>query len=433
MKKNFFYFICLILLIIGCNSLDLSQSVSISSSLSKTRSGSSIEAEQIAISAVLEMVHTIDKNTKRGDERRIATAQYVDKLSDPNEGEVLSSPVYIINFQDNAGFAIAAGDSKLPPVLCVVDSGHFHIGDELPLGAIAMLSSLDVGNYDETRDSMIDPWNCFPSDRYLVNWETISYGNTHGTQIDCRWGQKPRFNYLCPLIDGNRALVGCVPVAVGQIMYYYGKNTEYDGYTYNWSVLNNVVDTSSCPMYAGAWYGVANLLKTLGNPENLNAEYGVDSTSAKTSYAPRSFENFGYQNGGTYSDYSFWTLSYEIVHNHPVLLSARRSMKTTTYPNGHVDTSYYKGHAWVADQFLTAIGRVTVFDKDNNGEIVYRDTLTRHFIHCNWGWNGEYNGFFLSGQFKYKYPYSFPQRTQIDSFTGSEYKYLLKQVTGIRP
>lgn len=435
MKKSFVSFLILCLLIIGCNSLDLSQGISFNP-LIKTRSLSENEAEQAAICNVHEVVQAIDNSKNRGSVRRIANIQYTEKLLDPKEGEVLSSPVYIINFEDDAGFAIAAGNSKLPPVLCVVDSGHFQVGDELPLGAIAMLSNLD-SNLDDvkkdiTRDGIFDPWSYYPSDSFLVNWETISYGEIKGTPVSSRWGQEPRFNYLCPLIDGTRALTGCVPVAVGQIMYYYGKNAIYDGYTYNWSVLHNVVDTSSCPMYAGAWYGVANLLMTLGDPENLNATYGVGSTSSKTSYAPRTFENFGYQNGGTYADYSFWTLSYEIVHNHPVLLSAKRSMAITSFPNGQADTSYYNGHAWVADQFLTAVGRVTVFDY-NNGGIVFRDTLTREFIHCNWGWNGVHNGFFLSGHFKYNYPYQFQTRSQIDSIPGSEYKYEMKQVTGIRP
>ena len=432
MKKCIVSFMILCSLIIGCNSLDLLRDTSFNPGTIQTRSFPDRESEQVAISNVLEMVQAIDRNKNRGNVRQIESIQYTDMFSNSKEGEVLSSPIYIINFRDEAGFAIATGNSDLPPVLCVVDSGHFHVGDELPLGAIAMLFNSDIDNTDITREEIVDPWSYFPSDSFLVNWETLSYGSVKGTQVASRWDQEPRFNYLCPMVDGERTLTGCVPVAVGQIMYYYGKNAVYDGYTYNWSVLHNVVDTSSCPMYAGAWSGAANLLKTLGNPENLNATYGVGSTSSKTSYAPRTFENFGYQSGGTYTDYSFWTLSYEIVHGHPVLLSAKRSLEITSFPNGHADTSYYDGHAWVADQFLTAVGRVTVFDRYNGG-IVFRDTLTQKFIHCNWGWSGRYNGFFLSGHFKYKYPYTFPTRSQIDSIPGSEYKFKLKQVTGIRP
>lgn len=425
--------LCLLLLTIACNSLNYRNDVIYHPDSGIAKSLSFENGEEAAISAVNELVQLIDNNQRRGIKRSIANSYYLETLSDPYEGDILSKPVYVINFQDNAGFAIASADNSLPPVLCVTDTGHFYVGDALPLGAIAMLSRLDVSSDDNQR-SELEPWNIYPPDSVYIFWTTISTGTIHGTQVGSRWGQKPKFNRQCPLFGNKRALAGCVPVAVGQIMYYYGKNVVYDGYSYNWSILHNVVDTLSCPNYLAAWTGVAKLIKTLGNAENLNATYGVNGTPSNDAYIPRTFENFGYTNGGTQTTYNFWGLSTEIVHNKPAIVVGYRKQYINSYAGGVVSQSdtLLIGHAWVVDQFVSALRHVTVYNR-NTWEVLYSADVEQHFLHCNWGWNGSYNGFFVSGEFDITSPLVFETKSPLDTLNEYTYKYNLKQYTGIRP
>ncbi len=215
-------------------------------------------------------------------------------------------------------------------------------------------------------------------------------------------------------------------------MYYYGKNATYDGYSYNWSTMHQIVNSSSCPMYATGWSSVAKLVRALGDSTNLRASYNIGGTSSNWDRAPQTFLNFDYSNGGTCTDYNYWNLSYDIVHGHPVLLCGSRSIIVQSNMKSQSDTSYTSTHAWVADQFVRVLRRVEVYNI-YTGELVYTEDMYQNYVHCNWGWDGHYNGFFLSEHFDRLDPLTIPDRSQVDTITGTAYKYNLRQITGIRP
>ncbi|MDE7442091.1 MAG: C10 family peptidase [Muribaculaceae bacterium] len=132
---------------------------------------------------------------------------------------------------------------------------------------------------------------------------------------------------------------------------------------------------------------VAELVRILGDKNNLVSNYGVKGTWTHIDSIPRAFKNFGYEfNDRRVSlDRSF---PYDLLNSrfnpdaHPLLI----------YGVGHeivigsnpVDNSSHSVHTWVADGSMTKVTK-----EAEGGE------STEFYIHCVWGWGGVNNGYFL--------------------------------------
>ena len=258
-----------------------------------------------------------------------------------------------------------------------------------------------------------------------------------GSIINCTWKQSAPFNQECYTSGGQRALAGCVPVAVGQIMYYWGKNYTYDNYYYDWSELHNVHNASSCPTDTVAWSGVQHLLATLGEPDNLDANYGTTQTSASQYNTPRTFENFGFYSGGSIETYSAAGV-LSSVSDGPILVVGYSHRTVLEDEQGNVLWlyNYANGHAWVLDKTI----EVSEFDH------LHGIPALRVYCHCNWGWGGYHNGYFLTGVFNSNNPLPEPtggiltlsagqDRTKsqvVEEGTDYFYQYSLQMNRGIR-
>ena len=73
--------------------------------------------------------------------------------------------------------------------------------------------------------------------------------------ISVKWGQRSPYNNAAPLIEGQRALTGCVATAIAQVMAYHEKPSGYNGVSYNWSEMKQFPTTPAD----------ANLFRSIGD------------------------------------------------------------------------------------------------------------------------------------------------------------------------
>ena len=206
---------------------------------------------------------------------------------------------------------------------------------------------------------------------------------------DIMYDQERPYNNLCPLINGRRALTGCVATAMAQIMRYYAypangtgevtysggddgaKTIDLEDYTFDWNlILNNYnIDYTSAQGEA-----VAKLMLACG--ASLNMNYSADGSGSHLNKAMKAFkDNFGFSKDIEYYDSSNdydpeglieydWVYTIRDNHQkgHPVM-----------YAGSPADGM--SGHAFVID-----------------GYKVIDDT---YYYHVNWGWSGAYNGYYL--------------------------------------
>jgi hypothetical protein len=283
--------------------------------------------------------------------------------------------LYVCN--SATGFVLVAADDRVYPILGYSYNGPYD--PEKKNEAFTwwvsqyaqQIHQLIDENYSASQE-IANEWH-----QYLSGSQTNrSKGNSVAPLLTTKWNQGNHYNALCPAAPGGpggHAMVGCVAVAMGQIMKYheypvqgigsssythstYGvQSANYGSTTYNWTNMPNIL--------SGPNTDVATLLYHIGVSVKMN--YGPSGSGAPALSAFNPIKQyFGYSNSTEvdfkvgYSD-SLWEkrLRLELDDGRPI------------YYEG-VDATA-GGHAFVCDGY------------DENG-----------FFHFNWGWGGTADGYF---------------------------------------
>ena len=196
------------------------------------------------------------------------------------------------------------------------------------------------------------------------------------------------FNNLCPIINGRRAVTGCVATAMAQIMRYYSYpsvgtgSVTYTGsngaatlnladYDFDWSLILNDYTKSYT---AAQGEGVAKLMLACGASINMN--YSADGSGSFINKAMKSLKDyFGYSKDIEYYD-STGDYDPEGLIEYDWVFTIRENHQKG-YPVMYAGSpaSGKSGHAFVIDGYKVIDG-------------IY-------YYHVNWGWSGAFNGYYL--------------------------------------
>ena len=207
---------------------------------------------------------------------------------------------------------------------------------------------------------------------------------------DIVYDQGTPYNDLCPMINGRRAVTGCVATAMAQIMRYYAYpnvgegNVTYTGsagateidladYTFDWDLILNDYTKSYTNAQGEA---VAKLMLACG--ASLNMHYSADGSGSFINKAMQALrDNFGYnkQIGYYSSSGDAFYLPEELIMEEfaPAIRDQHRRGCPVMYSGK--PAAGVAGHAFVIDGYKVIDG-------------VY-------YYHVNWGWSGAYNGYYL--------------------------------------
>lgn len=215
--------------------------------------------------------------------------------------------------------------------------------------------------------------------KYGSSW--VFYSPVHLTRfvpayLLTQWNQSaPYNNKVEHYYNGKRYPVGCVSVAIGQILSRHRKPDQY-----NWNALNYspVVSSSSSPVIIEEVSKLLWDLALITNSKFINGK----TTASDRSIIP-AFEKMGYTAKGIYygSEPTIKFVADEIMNHHrPVL---------------HIGT-HDDGHAWVVDEVLMR-ECWKYFSRYVNGKyLLYRIKVQGYSLHCNWGWGGNSDGYYYN-------------------------------------
>ncbi len=303
--------------------------------------------------------------------RTIGTASRASlKATMPTSGK---AAFYVFNTSTaGKGYVIIAGDDRLPTVLGYSDSGSIDAGDVPPAlqewldGYAAQVEAIAAGAAPEARNNISRP--------------------AIEPLVHVRWSQGMPYNRLLPHVNGSEnahAYVGCVAVAMAQIMAYWQYPsratqtlegyTSYPGRTYELTMPSLQPVDFEWDLMQDTYYindsttAAANAVATLMlySTTSLKSSFGLTATGSFTRYIPdRLINYFGYKNSARYIyRESFSTEGWE-----DVIYAELAAGRPVAY-GGNKQSS---GHAFVCDGY------------DGEGR-----------FHINWGWNGKSNGYFL--------------------------------------
>lgn len=346
--------------------------------------------------------------------------------------------LYAVNFSNDDGYAILAADRRIEDeVLAVTEKGTITFNNFEPYCSYnpsddddifesqynEMSSSGYVGTYSEENliaglcysyasldTTFVD--SPFPDPdnidyRWIVSKEV-------GYKLETVWDQNSPFNDLCPKVGWfkrEKAPAGCVPIAVGQIVAYHEfPNLICNGVRIDYSLLKTIRNVNDRSHSDDTLCIAKNYIHFLSSRNACDVYYGkifgVPFGFALPSKAKSTFELLGYKNVKLKWSYNEDVVLAALERDCPVFISAVA---------GLVD-----GHAWVIDgykirKYVSPEGRV---DK------------TQTLVHCNWGWRGNSNGYFVSGIFKTKegVSYDFSSKPAKDN-----YWYLFNTITYDKP
>lgn len=190
-----------------------------------------------------------------------------------------------------------------------------------------------------------------------------------------KWGQDSPYNQFIP----NGYDVGCVAVAMGQIMKYYEYPTKY-----SWDLMPDSYGTSTTAQFLYE-VGLSVGMKYTEKGSSSNIERALLALKLK----------YGYSNAKIIDDHPYNTITSEIHKKRPVYMRARNKGSNT-------------GHAWVCegsslsltlDEYKLYILEDT-YDSSEPTEITFIyepfGTLVTSsgYLRYNWGWEGYCDGYY---------------------------------------
>ena len=255
-----------------------------------------------------------------------------------------TAPYYIFTGENAVGFAIIAGDDRVPCVLGYSDKGTID-----PTNTPPQLQAL--------LKSYTDQINSATTSKSHPSWMSpIHVHETVSTRVlleTAAWGQDAPYNQYTPKINGASTPTGCVATAMAIVMKYHNWPKGY-----NWSAMptENVSTNNSSE--------IARLMKDAG--EAVCSEYTNTETLGYTGLvSPALYSKFNYSHTAQMiSSAHFEEDEYiNIIKNE---LDNGRPLIWIGSGSG--------SHAFICDGYAS------------DGT-----------FHINWGWNGNYNGYFHFG------------------------------------
>lgn len=344
--------------------------------------------------------------------------------------------VYLYNLENtingSEGFAITSDDRRVGTVLAfvsntdidsVADNPFFEIFYDNLLKYIDETFELwnDLSD-DEIEAQRASAQSIFTSDDYsFSNWQYNS-GNAKYI-LKTQWGQRYPYNNLVnqKLNDGQNYPTGCGPTALAQLL----SGLEYPT-DYNWQIMKT--NPNARYISSEGQELVAQLMYDLGI--GLKASYTPKGTGCSNSNLEKYLKNNGYTYSG-FKDYNFNQIQNSIDCGFPVMAQGYATKKTKKKKflgiTFQKTTTYLDGHYWIIDAYARfSCDAINI----KNGNVV---KIVENFVHCNLGWNGTCNGYYLNGVFDTRHvPLEY--LNDIVSSTGyssSNYAYKQKILTNL--
>lgn len=311
--------------------------------------------------------------------------------------------MYIYNRTDTTGFVIVAGDDNAERDIIAYSHDNSFDTEDMADGAKAILQAwCDDISFVRNNKSVKSTTRAPKYEGKIVReYETA------------KWGQGSPYNKECPLIDGNRAVTGCVATAAAIICYYHrwpekavGETEEYtiskNNTTVPAKVLGRTYDYDNMLMsYKNVSYtdeqaaAVAALMSDIGC--SIRIQYGDDSTGGNILRLARELAlKFGYSKEMVYLRRSSFEDSkwYEMLRNNLDTYGPTYYRGTSAGGSGHAflldgytDADYFRinyGHTGSGDgyYFLPNITYLkdqrSIFNMypDKDGTTQYRPWIT---------------------------------------------------------
>lgn len=264
---------------------------------------------------------------------------------------------YIFNIEDNGGFVIVSGDDRMPEILGYSVKGNLN-SDKVPSNVKWLLdyykNAFAAIGKEEAKDAKartIRP----------ASYATINH------LLTTEWDQSSPYNNLCPVADNQTCLTGCVATAMAQVINYHrwpqGNTNSVNAYsTETRHIFMPQLEPTQFQWDNMTDDQIARLMLFCG--QSVQMDYGPDNSGANPYLEANALiDVFGYSHTAHLIQHDVYTndewdavIYEELANQRPVIYNG--------YGNGG-------GHTFIVEGY-------------DDGR-----------FYINWGWSGNWNGYFL--------------------------------------
>lgn len=331
-------------------------------------------------------------------------------------GDSIEVAFHVINFGDNAGFAIVSTDARTTPVYAYSHEGNIseesfetNAGLQFFMESATDLYREEVLSYnaDLVPTSHLDIPIPLPEDSIPLNCIIVTVdgerfyrgGYSHDTRVSCslgtEWGSYYPYNAQFPDLSSEQMDINSMlnnkkaptsgAVSIGQIAAYFCHPSTHGGVTFDWNAINaqNGFVYGSNPGYNSNC--VSSLLSEISS--YLNSYITVNDNYDNLGDIRSTIRHFGF-NASSRENFSSSNVCGSIGRGHPVIAYGE------PYLNGYQSTG---SCTWVIDSYEYHYNVVIHYYTDPPyNEAFRRETTGPTYFHCNWGENGNDNGYYLN-------------------------------------
>ena len=307
------------------------------------------------------------------------------------EADSVEFNVYSIN---GTGYALASNDRRIGALLAVVPEGKYGDSEN-------EFAEFFNGLLEDYVNETVYLWNDISSgsERSVENETLMTEGKYrfdsvkfNGSNTSCmlktKWGQSGIYNDAIEAVYGMNYLAGCTTIGTAQVIAYneppvklekkyYDKvmaswpkaaALNWDG-SLDWEEIKNPNRSELGKVELAAFiYEVA---------EKINVSYGVNGTSGSIIDCNALLKDFYLRSDGVLK-YDYNLVVDSIDNGCPIFMRGGNR---------------YSGHIFDIDGYASLTVNAT--HKTTGEKIQFTD----NFVHCNLGWDGSDNGYYLSGVF----------------------------------
>lgn len=317
------------------------------------------------------------------------------------DSDIPDTLLYVVNFENNGGFAVVGADTRALPLYAVSDSGELNITEnsnealKLVMEGIeedAALRTMSISGPPVVPDSIHPPLIPGSNPRFpdwYYGYETSETVYPHLSKFQNRVNYYGDYSKYIFMPDGTPTYSGCGAVALEQLMSFYKWPESIDDYAIDWDRIDQEADVDA----------VAKILYLVGRPGYLSMKYRIEAESK----APL-VGTIGYRAeltalkklGYTYTEYFDFLPNEESVREElrdkPLMFHAYAITSDLTNGSGHMwIVDGWKCYKWVFPSF-----------EDTDGDGVCDTDLSTYILdpngylyHCVWGdKNGNCNGYY---------------------------------------
>lgn len=256
------------------------------------------------------------------------------------------------------------------------------------------------------------------TEEVLADWHEVAFRDE---MIPVWWCQDEPYNWQvqdlanCP--SWSYVPTGCLPTAVAQIMTYWNNPLYVESQLVDWSSLTENIRISHNDSIRGN--KVATLMKAICI--GCNTAFGCGESFSDIESAVSYLETINF-NVGSIQSYSSSEIYQSLQNSRPVLITGYNCN--------------YDGHAWNIDGYQrkakTVRTKTYIYDEMLEGFRLISTvdhTYYSKLFHYNWGWNGNWNGWFAENCFDCTTRIMHPTRNANED----SYEYNVEIVTNIYP